>query len=71
MLNQLNHDDRLPRAGELAHVEQAKFEALRDAVNRGLEDLAAGRFRDVSADELERYLAELGARASRTARAGQ
>jgi antitoxin ParD1/3/4 len=68
MPNQFFHDARPTRKGESAQMEQAKLDPLRDAAKRGLEDLVAGRYIDVSDDELDRYIAELGARASQSAR---
>lgn len=64
MPNQFFHDARPPRKGA-SQMEQAKLDPLRDAAKRGLEDLAADRYIDVSDDEIERYIAQLGARVAK------
>ncbi len=47
----------------------AKLDALRDAAAIGWRDLEAGRYRDVSEDDLAGYIAQLGERASKRGRA--
>ncbi|MDP3747811.1 MAG: type II toxin-antitoxin system ParD family antitoxin [Phenylobacterium sp.] len=49
--------------------EAAKLQALREAANVGWRDIEAGRYRDVSQEELVDYVGQLGARASKQVRA--
>lgn len=45
-----------------------RLQRLREAANVGFADIEAGRYRDVSSDELEDFIAEVGRRASATLR---
>ncbi len=45
-------------------AESAKLEALREAANRGWEDITAGRYRDIQVADIDAFVADLGARAS-------
>ncbi len=49
--------------------EAIKLEALRRAAQVGWDHLAAGRYRDVSDDDLEDFVGQLGNRASEQVRA--
>lgn len=46
-------------------TEAAKLEVLQQAASKGWEDVAAGRYTDVSDDRLEDFIAQLGLRAAR------
>ncbi|MGH8959736.1 MAG: type II toxin-antitoxin system ParD family antitoxin [Jatrophihabitantaceae bacterium] len=51
--------------------DAAKLAALRDAADRGWTDLAAGRYVDIADDNLDDFIAQLGAyAAARTPSAG-
>lgn len=45
--------------------EQAKLEALQQAARQGWADVSAGRYADVTDDELEDFIGQLGLRAAR------
>ena len=46
-------------------LEAAKHKALREAAERGWADLAAGRYADVTDDQLEDFIEQLGQQAAR------
>lgn len=48
--------------------EDAKLEALKQATRLGWADVAAGRFADVSDDQLEDFIGQLGRRATEVAK---
>lgn len=50
--------------------EAARLAALREAVEQGWSDLAAGRFVDIDDENLDEFIRELGLRAARTEPAG-
>ena len=58
---------RLVEQREAEHA--ARLEALREAAQVGWRDLNAGRYRDVTDEELTDYISQLGARASKQVRA--
>ncbi|WAI81593.1 MULTISPECIES: type II toxin-antitoxin system ParD family antitoxin [Achromobacter] len=45
-------------------LEEAKLNVLRDAADKGWADIAAGRFTDVTDDQLESFIEQLGAQAA-------
>ncbi|MGO2540741.1 MAG: hypothetical protein ACTH8J_06305 [Specibacter sp.] len=45
--------------------DEAVIAALRDAAEKGWSDLAAGRYDDISAENLNDFIGQLGARAAR------
>lgn len=45
-------------------TDAAKLQALREAANRGWEDIAAGRYVDIVEHDLDDFIVELGGRAS-------
>jgi len=50
-------------------IEAAKLKALRQAARKGWEDIAAGRYTDVSDERLEDFIGQLGLRSVRQAQA--
>jgi antitoxin ParD1/3/4 len=50
--------------------DAAKLKALREAVDKGWADVAAGRYIDVADEDLDDYIAGLGKRATKSAAAG-
>jgi antitoxin ParD1/3/4 len=50
--------------------DAAKLDALREAAQLGFGDIEEGRYRDVTGDALDDYMAELGTRASESLRGG-
>ena len=50
--------------------DAAKLKALREAVDKGWADVAAGRYIDVADEDLDAYIAGLGKRATKSAAAG-
>ena len=53
------------------HEHAIKLQALRRAAQAGWDDLAAHRYRDVSNDDLEAFMGQLGNRAGEQVRAGR
>lgn len=49
---------------ERERAEEAKLKALKQAARQGWADVAAGRYRDVEADQLEDFVGQLGRRAA-------
>ena len=49
---------------EREREETAKLQALRAAADRGWADVTAGRYTDVADDDLDEFIAQLGARAA-------
>lgn len=49
-------------------VGQIKLKALKQAARQGWADVAAGRFADVSDDQLEEFVGQLGRRAAQVAK---
>jgi len=54
---------------EHERAEAAKLKALRQAADKGWQDIAAGRYADVNDDQLEDFIGQLGLRAARQAQA--
>lgn len=50
--------------GWMIGIEEAKLNVLRDAADKGWADIAAGRFTDVTDDQLESSIEQLGAQAA-------
>lgn len=50
--------------GWMIGIEEAKLNVLRDAADKGWTDIAAGRFTDVTDDQLESFIEQLGAQAA-------
>lgn len=44
--------------------QAAKLQALREAANRGWADIAAGRYTDLTEDDLDEFIGQLGVRAA-------
>jgi antitoxin ParD1/3/4 len=62
-----NETQRLRLLAHRERIEEAKFRALRRAVERGWADVSAGRYIDVEDDRLEDVVRQLGNRAARQA----
>ena len=50
--------------GWMIGIEEAKLNVLRDAADKGWADIAAGCFTDVTVDQLESFIEQLGAQAA-------
>lgn len=61
--------DGLRLVEQRAAEDAARLEALREAVQRGWDDLTAGRYTDVDDDGLEDFVAGLGRQAAEQTRA--
>jgi antitoxin ParD1/3/4 len=53
---------------ERERIEEAKLKALKQAARHGWADVSAGRYTDVSDDQLEDFVGQLGRRAARQAK---
>ena len=62
--------DGLRLIEERERLEDAKLEALKHAASQGWADVAAGRYADVSDDQLEDFVGQLGRRAAQSAQTG-
>jgi len=56
---------------QIERIEKAKLKALRKAIQIGIDDIEAGRYRDFdNVDDLDRYLKALSDKVIRGARRG-
>ncbi len=53
---------------ERERIEEAKLKALKQAARQGWADVSAGRYADVSDDQLEDFVGQLGRRTARLAK---
>ena len=53
---------------ERERIEEGKLKALKQAARQGWADVAAGRYADVSDDQLDDFVGQLGRRAARLAK---